>query len=74
MYQKNKSVGAGEITKEEVAGNVGSILAIINRWGVLCGAQARSPSNLFSRNKNGRIFYCTISRVPLKAFSGKGRI
>ena len=33
MYQKNKSVGAGEITKEEVAGNVGSILAIINGGG-----------------------------------------
>lgn len=74
MYQKNKSVGAGEITKEEVAGNVGSILAIINGVGVLCGAQARSPSNLFSRNKKGRIFYCTISCVPLKAFSGNGRI
>ena len=67
-------MGAGEITKEEVAGNVGSILAIINRRGVLCGAQARSPSKLFSLNKKGRIFYCTISHVPLKEFSGKGRI
>lgn len=55
-------------------GNVGSILALINKRGVLCGAQARSPSKLFSRNKKGRIFYCIISRVPLKVFSGKGRI
>lgn len=67
-------MGSGEITKEEVAGNVGSILAIINRRGVLCGAQARSPSKLFSRNKQMKTFCDVRSRVPLKAFSGKGRI